>query len=102
MAITNREIIASACALYGITEPVKTLPQWNRLGFKVKKGQHALFTAKIWKPTKKVTAKIVPVDDENEEEVEPKSKPKKQRKQKTMILVNAGFFGYSQVTKVES
>lgn len=86
MATTNREIIAFECALRGIAEPVKTLPQWNAIGYRVKKGQKALFVAKIWKPCKQ--KKII--DDETGEEVK---RPKK------LILVNAGFFGLSQVAQ---
>lgn len=50
MATTNREIIATETMMRGITEPVDTLPGWNRRGKSIKAGSKALFTTAIWKP----------------------------------------------------
>ena len=82
MAVKNIELIAIACELNNVHEVVKTLPQWNAAGYKVKAGSKALFKTQIWKPCKK---KIT--DDGKEIETT------------KMRLVDAYFFGISQVVK---
>lgn len=95
MAVTNREIIAQECYDRGITEPVKTIPQWNKLGYRVKRGQHALFITKIWKPNVKVKVYVTVQDENGDAETMPV-------KRERMMLVNAGFFGLSQVEKARA
>ena len=83
MAVKNIELIALACEMNNVHEVVKTLPQWNNAGYKVKAGSKALFKAQIWKPCKKT------VKDEDGKEIETTK----------MRLVDAYFFGLSQVVK---
>lgn len=80
--MTNMEIILGECALRNIKEEVDTYAGWNRRGYSVKRGEHAAFSTKIWKPKSKVRK-----DEETEEETE----------SSYMILVNAHFFKKSQV-----
>lgn len=83
MATTNKQIIAAECVLNNIMEQVDTFAGWKRRGYSIKKGSKALFSTKIWKPTK-----IKIKSDEGEEGT-----------QKKLILVKASFFGLSQVEK---
>ena len=83
MAVKNVELIALACEMNNVHEVVKTLPQWNQAGYKIKAGSKALFKAQIWKPCKKT------VKDEDGKEIETTK----------MRLVDAYFFGISQVVK---
>ena len=78
--MTNQEIISGNLILRGIEEDVNTYAGWKREGYQVQKGQKALFTTKIWKPcnyTDKATGE----------------------KGKKLFMVNASFFGVSQVSK---
>lgn len=50
--MTNAEILLGECVKRGITEEVHTFARWKQLGFKVKKGEHALFSTSLWKQTK--------------------------------------------------
>lgn len=84
MAVKNIELIALACEMNGVNEIVKTLPQWNQAGYKIKAGSKALFKTQIWKPCKQTTK------DENGQEIITTK----------MRLVDAYFFGISQVVKV--
>lgn len=89
--MTNKEIIMGNMVLLGLdplTVFVDTFAGWNRRGFKVKKGEKAVFKTKIWKPSKK---KIKEEKDGEQEEKEVEN----------MILVNAAFFRAEQVEKVE-
>ena len=83
MAVKNVELIALACEMNNVHEVVKTLPQWNAAGYKVKTGSKALFKTQIWKPCKKT------VTDNDGKEIETTK----------MRLVDAYFFGISQVVK---
>ena len=83
MAVKNVELIALACEMNNVHEVVKTLPQWNQAGYKIKAGSKALFKTQIWKPCKKT------VKDEDGKEIEATK----------MRLVDAYFFGLSQVVK---
>ena len=83
MAIKNIDLIAAACAENNITEIVKTFPQWKAAGYHIKAGSKALFKTQIWKPCKKT------VKDEDGKEIETTK----------MRLVDAYFFGISQVVK---
>ena len=79
--MTNRQIIATAMEINRITEEVHTYEGWKSRGYQVQRGQQALFKTRIWKPTR--------VTDKDGEEIE------------KMILVNASFFGKSQVAEAE-
>lgn len=74
--MSNMEIILSELVLRGIDEEVDTYQGWKRKGKQVQKGSKALFQTKIWKPCK------VKSEDGDEER---------------MYMVNASFFGASQV-----
>jgi len=76
--MTNKEIISIEMGLLGITENINTFAGWKREGFDIKKGSKALFKTKIWKPTM--------LTDKTTGE-----------KAKRLIMVNANFFGASQV-----
>ncbi len=82
--MTNLQIIAGAVTLYGITEEVDTYIGWQRRGYQVQRGQKALFNTKIWKPCREKKA------------AEESQKAEEGRR---LILVNASFFGVSQVAK---
>lgn len=47
--MTNTEIIAAAKLMNGITEEAHTFAAWKSKGFIVRKGEHAAFSATIWK-----------------------------------------------------
>lgn len=79
--MTNRQIIITESALHGIAETVHTYEGWKARSYQVQRGQRALFKAKIWKPVRR-TGK----DGEEHEK---------------MLLVNAAFFGESQVREME-
>ena len=49
----NSEIIAAAKVLNGITEEAHTFSMWKSMGYRVNKGEHAAFKARIWKFYKK-------------------------------------------------
>ena len=85
MAVKNIDLIAAACAEHNIFEVVKTFPQWKAAGYHIKAGSKALFKAQIWKPC---TQKI---KDENGNTTETQK----------MRLVDAYFFGLSQVEKMQ-
>lgn len=82
MSVTNNQIIAVECSLRGITEEVHTYAKWKQLGRQVKKGNRAMFTARIWKHTTKK-------DKETGEETQ------------KMFMQNAAFFGYSQTEEIK-
>lgn len=90
--MTNFEIIAQACALANIAvdTEVDTYAGWSRKGYTVKRGEHAVFKTKIWKPCKR---KKDAEQTENAEQTEANSK--------RLILVNAAFFTDEQVEKKE-
>ena len=79
--MTNREIISMAKLAHGVEETVHTYAQWRKEGFKVKKGEHAAFKAKIWVFQKEV----VEVEEGKFEQRE------------GFILKTAAFFTESQV-----
>ena len=78
--MTNAQIIATEKLLNGVTEDVHTYQVWKRLGFQVQRGEHALFSTKIWKRTTK--------------------KMKDGEEYDSLIMVNAAFFGESQVASI--
>ena len=82
--MTNLEIITAAKLMNGITEEAHTFAHWRALGFSVRKGEHAAFSATIWKYAKGKRAQQV--EDETGE-----LQPGK------MFMKNAYFFTASQV-----
>ena len=65
--MTNEEIIQNTKKALGMGEfePLHTFQKWKEMGFKVKKGEHAVTCTKLWKPkAKKFT------DTNGEEKVE--------------------------------
>lgn len=65
--MTNAEIIAIAKQANGITEDAHTFAHWKQLGYCVRKGEHAAFSAVIWKAAsrKRKGAEIILTDEEN-------------------------------------
>jgi hypothetical protein len=53
--MTNEEIIQNEKKVLGMGEfePLHTFQKWKELGFKVKKGEHAVTCTKLWKPKAK-------------------------------------------------
>lgn len=91
--MTNAEIIMGAMMLAELDPmevEVDTFAGWKRRGFTVKRGEHAVFKTKIWKPSK------FKVSDEELETVDPTTLDA-DGKQKKLILVNASFFTDEQV-----
>lgn len=78
MAVTNKQIIETACAEHGITEEVHTFQHWKSMGYAVKKGEKAAFKTSIWKAVQK------------------KDKPD----ETVMFLKTAAFFKASQVQPI--
>lgn len=79
--MTNTQIILTEMQLHGITEEVHTYAVWKSKGYQVQRGQHALFTTKVWKKVRKTSK-----DGEEYDK---------------MIMTNAAFFGESQVAEIE-
>lgn len=84
--MTNLQIIITAMEMNGVKEEVDTYAGWGRRGYQVKKGEKAVFKTKIWKP---VRAKNKAADAAEEF--------MKNEDGDKLILVNASFFGHSQV-----
>ena len=78
--MTNAEIIANACKLQGITEEVHTFARWKKMGYQVRKGEHAILKTTIWK------AKERKAEDEETD--------------LRMFMKTAHFFGRSQVEPI--
>lgn len=71
--MTNTQIIYNAALSHGFTEdqlsqlleaykgdlPFHTFQEWKARGYSVKKGEHALFTADLWKYTSKPSKAMV-------------------------------------------
>lgn len=81
--MTNVEIIEAAKLMNGITEDAHTFAHWKQLGYCVRKGEHAAFSAVIWKYANRRKAKAT--DDDGE--------PTEGR----MFMKRAYFFTASQV-----
>lgn len=81
--MTNAEIIKTAMALNGIMEEAHTFAYWKKAGYKVRKGEHAAFSAKIWKANPR---KVI-VDGEEKDDL-------------AMFMKTAHFFTRSQVDKI--
>ena len=76
----NAEIIRTAQALNNVTEECHTYAKWKSMGYQVRRGEHALFKATIWKYAKK--------KDENGDE------------EARMFMKSASFFGRAQVERI--
>lgn len=91
--MTNAEIILGAMELAELDPmevEVDTFAGWKRRGYSVKRGEHAVFKTKIWKPSKfKAT--------DEELETMDISQLDNDGKYKKLILVNASFFTDEQV-----
>ena len=85
MATTNKQIIESCRIDYNIPFDlvIDTFASWSYHGYKIKKGEKALFITKIWKPCKK----SVVTEDGTKTET------------KKLLLVNAAFFSILQVER---
>lgn len=81
--MTNAEIIAKACAARNIQEEVHTFVVWKNLRYRVKKGERAAFSERIWKTVKN------------------KKDEDKDVQTSRMFLVNAYFFKRSQVESIK-
>ena len=81
--MTNAEIIQTAKMLNGIVEDAHTFAYWKQAGYKVRKGEHAAFSAKIWK----ANVKKVVVDGEEKDNL-------------NMFMKTAHFITRSQVDKI--
>ena len=71
--MTNSQIIYNAALAHGFTEdqlsqlleaykgdlPFHTFQDWKARGYSVKKGEHALFTADLWKYTSKPSKAMI-------------------------------------------
>lgn len=71
--MTNSQIIYNAALAHGFTEeqlsqlldaykgdlPFHTFQEWKARGYSVKKGEHALFTADLWKFTSKPSKAMI-------------------------------------------
>lgn len=86
--MTNAQIITGEMILNGVMEEVDTYAGWSRRGYQVQKGEKAKFKTRIWKPAKVRKITMVDQDADGEE------------KESKLIMVNAAFFGKSQVALV--
>lgn len=84
--MTNLAILEQECRNRGITEVVHTFAKWKSLGYKVKQGEHALFSTQLWKYSKRTKHN----DETNEDE-----------EKESMYMTKAFLFGESQVEKIE-
>ena len=87
--MTNAEIVAQAKKELGIEGQAHTYRRWQQLGFVVKRGEHAAFSAKIWQKSK---GWHQPKDEEGEGEEQPK--------RAGFYLQKASFFTESQVQPI--
>ena len=85
--MTNAEIILMEQAVHNITEDLHTFAMWKKLGYIVKKGEHALVETRLWKLKTKKT-KV----EEDEEIAESENH--------RFFLAKAFLFGESQVEKI--
>ncbi|MGN1300299.1 MAG: ArdC-like ssDNA-binding domain-containing protein [Clostridia bacterium] len=84
--MTNLAILEQECRNRGITEVVHTFAKWKSLGYKVKKGEHALFSTQLWKHSSRTKHN----DETNEDE-----------EKESMYMTKAFLFGERQVEKIE-
>ena len=94
MATTNREIIMMEMALRDIQEEVHTFSKWKSLGYKVKKGEKALFQTRLWK-----TRKGKKTQEDTENNVDNNDK---QPNTNNFFLAKSSMFSRSQVEPIVS
>lgn len=82
--MTNEQIIMAAMALNGVEEESHTFARWKKMGYAVRKGEHAAFKATIWKAQPRKAK-----DDGGEE-----------GKDLKMFMKTANFFTASQVEAI--
>jgi hypothetical protein len=87
--MTNADILKVECAKHGVAEEVHTYARWKQLGYKVKSGEKALFSTRLWKIVNK-SASTYAEREETAEVVH------------NMYMCKAYLFGKSQVEKVEA
>ena len=88
--MTNAEIISVERAMHNITEDLHTFAMWKKLGYMVKKGEHAVVETRLWKMrTKKTKEKEEALDEEMVES-----------ENKKFFLAKAFLFSESQVEKI--
>lgn len=88
--MTNAEIIASECAKREIEQEVHTFAKWKSKGFKVKKGEKALFDTMLWKFSEK-----------GKPQQEESSEVKEDKAFRSMYMTKSYLFGESQVERIE-
>ena len=86
--MTNADILKVECAKHGVAEEVHTYARWKQLGYKVKSGEKALFSTRLWKFVNKSTSIQAEVDEDTVVV-------------HNMYMCKAYLFGKSQVEKVE-
>lgn len=86
--MTNSQIIYNSALAHGFTEdqllqllaaykgdlPFHTFQEWKSRGYSVKKGEHALFTADLWKYTDKPSKATIKAAEEDGQDA-PESSP---------------------------
>jgi len=105
--MTNTQIIYNAALAHGFTEdqllrileafkgdlPFHTFQEWKARGYSVKKGEHALFAAELWKYTEKPSKAMIKAAEEAGEDV-PENTPHYYKKLSYL-------FSFSQVEPVK-
>lgn len=89
----NRETLAEMEVLKivdGMPEEILSCKEWNRRGFTVKKGEHAIAKFPIWYPNKK---KYVPKQEDQEQE--------QQEQLKGFYMKVTAFFTADQVEVIK-
>ena len=106
--MTNSEIIYKAALSHGFTEdqllqlleaykgdlPFHTFQEWKARGYSVKKGEHAIFTADLWKYTSKPSRAMIEAAQEAGRDV-PEESPHYYKKL-------SHLFSFSQVEPVKN
>lgn len=77
-------------------EAIHTFAAWNSMGYRVKKGEHAIAKFPIWK----YTAKMLDTNTGNAETDKMNEEINNQGGKTNMFMKVAAFFKYSQVEKI--
>lgn len=77
-------------------EQIHTFAAWNSMGYRVKKGEHAIAKFPIWK----YTAKMLDTNTGNAETDKMNEEINNQGGKTNMFMKVAAFFKYSQVEKI--
>lgn len=89
--MTNLQIITGECSVRNITEEVHTFARWKQMGYKVKKGQKALFHTSLWKKSNTKNRQILNDSDDKTSE----------QSSTGMYLCKSYLFGKSQVEEIK-